>query len=49
MREALIFSASLRLTVDSLDKKTINTFVDEIMDVVELTSLKAALVGLPGE
>ncbi len=48
VREALIFSASLRLTVDNLDKKTINAFVDEIMDIVELTPLKGALVGLPG-
>lgn len=49
VREALTFSASLRLTGVKLDNRAIADFVDEIMGVVELTPLKGALVGLPGE
>ena len=45
--EALLFSASLRLPGD-LSKDKVKAFVDEIMEVVELTPLKNALVGLPG-
>ncbi|KAI7987449.1 Pleiotropic drug resistance protein 1 [Camellia lanceoleosa] len=45
--ESLQYSAWLRLSpdVDSVSKKM---FVDEVMELVELTPLKEALVGLPG-
>ncbi|KAF5936343.1 hypothetical protein HYC85_027472 [Camellia sinensis] len=45
--ESLQYSAWLRLPsdVDSASKKM---FVDEVMELVELTPLKEALVGLPG-
>ncbi|KAI7987443.1 Pleiotropic drug resistance protein 1 [Camellia lanceoleosa] len=45
--ESLQYSAWLRLSpdVDSASKKM---FVDEVMELVELTPLKEALVGLPG-
>lgn len=45
--ESLQYSAWLRLSpdVDSTSKKM---FVDEVMELVELTPLKEALVGLPG-
>ncbi|KAK9685002.1 hypothetical protein RND81_10G248800 [Saponaria officinalis] len=45
--ESLIFSAWLRLSPD-IDAKTRQMFVEEVMDLVELTSLREALVGLPG-
>nr|XP_043623411.1 ABC transporter G family member 32 [Erigeron canadensis] len=45
--ESLIFSAWLRLPSD-VDLKTQKIFVDEVMELVELTPLKGALVGLPG-
>ncbi|KAI0523961.1 hypothetical protein KFK09_003325 [Dendrobium nobile] len=45
--ESLIFSAWLRLPVevDSLTKKM---FIEEIMELVELTSIRETVVGLPG-
>ncbi|KAL3532403.1 hypothetical protein ACH5RR_005924 [Cinchona calisaya] len=45
--ESLLFSAWLRLTSD-VDSKTQRAFVEEVMELVELTPLKGALVGLPG-
>ncbi|KAL3675446.1 hypothetical protein R1sor_025394 [Riccia sorocarpa] len=41
------FSASLRLS-HSVDEVTQTRFVQDVMDLVELTSLRNALVGLPG-
>ncbi|KAA8540358.1 hypothetical protein F0562_024723 [Nyssa sinensis] len=47
VRESLIYSAFLRLPKDvSNEEKMI--FVDEVMELVELDSLKDAIVGLPG-
>ncbi|RVW64126.1 ABC transporter G family member 39 [Vitis vinifera] len=45
--ESLLYSAWLRLPpeVDSATKKM---FIEEVMEVVELSSLRQALVGLPG-
>ncbi|KAF3781020.1 ABC transporter G family member 42 [Nymphaea thermarum] len=57
VRESLIFSAFLRLPSDvshqeKMNKNYIETsvqaFVDEVMELVELDNLKDALVGLPG-
>ncbi|XP_039124352.1 ABC transporter G family member 39-like [Dioscorea cayenensis subsp. rotundata] len=45
--ESLVYSAWLRLPSD-VDKKTRMMFVDEVMELVELTPLRNALVGLPG-
>jgi ABC-type multidrug transport system ATPase subunit len=45
--ESLLFSAWLRLPSD-VDLETRKMFIEEIMDLVELTSLRGALVGLPG-
>ncbi|KAM7512769.1 hypothetical protein LguiB_011644 [Lonicera macranthoides] len=45
--ESLLFSASLRLPSD-VDLEIQKAFVEEVMDLVELTPLKGALVGLPG-
>ncbi|XP_057823291.2 pleiotropic drug resistance protein 1 [Cryptomeria japonica] len=45
--ESLVYSAWLRLPKD-VDRKTREMFVDEVMELVELTNLKGALVGLPG-
>ncbi|KAI3524542.1 hypothetical protein L1887_03200 [Cichorium endivia] len=45
--ESLLFSAWLRLPSD-VDSKTQKVFVEEVMELVELTPLKGALVGLPG-
>ncbi|KAK9066079.1 hypothetical protein SSX86_015481 [Deinandra increscens subsp. villosa] len=45
--ESLLYSAWLRLATD-VDEKTRKSFVDEVMDLVELNPLKDALVGLPG-
>ncbi|KAI3737606.1 hypothetical protein L2E82_27614 [Cichorium intybus] len=45
--ESLIYSAWLRLATD-VDEKTRKSFVDEVMDLVELNPLRDALVGLPG-
>ncbi|KAF7830247.1 pleiotropic drug resistance protein 1-like [Senna tora] len=46
--ESLLYSAWLRLSpeVDSSNRKM---FIEEVMELVELTSLREALVGLPGE
>ncbi|KAL3696050.1 hypothetical protein R1sor_010126 [Riccia sorocarpa] len=45
--ESLIYSSWLRLP-DTIQKSTRLEFVKEVMDLVELGSLKGALVGLPG-
>ncbi|KAH9293069.1 hypothetical protein KI387_041723 [Taxus chinensis] len=45
--ESLVYSAWLRLPKE-VDQKTREMFVDEVMELVELTNLKGALVGLPG-
>ncbi|KAA8523067.1 hypothetical protein F0562_009490 [Nyssa sinensis] len=45
--ESLLFSAWLRLPLD-VDLETQKAFVEEVMELVELTQLRGALVGLPG-
>ncbi|GLT70614.1 hypothetical protein SLA2020_426820 [Shorea laevis] len=45
--ESLLFSAWLRLPSD-IDFDTQRAFVEEVMELVELTPLSGALVGLPG-
>ncbi|KAL8129568.1 hypothetical protein V2J09_018723 [Rumex salicifolius] len=45
--ESLLFSAWLRLPPD-IDSGTQRAFVEEVMELVELTQLSGALVGLPG-
>ncbi|KAM0933390.1 putative ABC-type sulfate transporter [Dioscorea sansibarensis] len=45
--ESLLFSAWLRLPAE-VDDKARKKFVEEVMELVELTSLRGALVGLPG-
>nr|XP_009773762.1 PREDICTED: pleiotropic drug resistance protein 1-like [Nicotiana sylvestris] len=45
--ESLVYSAWLRLPHD-VDEGTRKMFVDEVMELVELTPLRSALVGLPG-
>ncbi|XP_074562051.1 ABC transporter G family member 36-like isoform X3 [Curcuma longa] len=45
--ESLVYSAWLRLSAD-VDSATRKMFVEEVMELVELTSLRDALVGLPG-
>ncbi|KAJ3670857.1 hypothetical protein LUZ60_008283 [Juncus effusus] len=45
--ESLVFSAWLRLSSD-VDNATREMFVEEVMELVELDSLRDALVGLPG-
>ncbi|KAF7147146.1 hypothetical protein RHSIM_Rhsim03G0245700 [Rhododendron simsii] len=47
VRESLLFSAWLRLPLD-VDLDTQKAFVEEVMELVELTPLSGALVGLPG-
>ncbi|KAJ8445587.1 hypothetical protein Cgig2_012475 [Carnegiea gigantea] len=47
VHESLVYSAWLRLSPD-IDSKTREMFVDEVMELVELTPLRVALVGLPG-
>ncbi|CAM6083756.1 unnamed protein product [Calypogeia fissa] len=47
VHESLTYSAWLRLD-GSIDNHTKTQFVNEVMDLVELTTLKDALVGLPG-
>ncbi|KAL7099781.1 hypothetical protein ACP275_09G107200 [Erythranthe tilingii] len=47
VHESLLYSAWLRLSPD-IDAKTKNMFVDEVMELVELTPLRGAIVGLPG-
>ncbi|XP_078168194.1 ABC transporter G family member 36-like [Carex rostrata] len=45
--ESLVFSAWLRLSPD-VDSETRTMFVEEVMELVELNSLRDAIVGLPG-
>lgn len=45
--ESLLFSAWLRLS-SGVNLETQKAFVEEVMELVELTPLKGALVGLPG-
>ncbi|KAG8051397.1 hypothetical protein GUJ93_ZPchr0001g32820 [Zizania palustris] len=45
--ESLVFSAWLRLPSD-VDSEARKMFIEQVMDLVELTSLRGALVGLPG-
>ncbi|GLJ44148.1 hypothetical protein SUGI_0920890 [Cryptomeria japonica] len=45
--ESLLYSAWLRLPSE-VSSDTRKMFVDEVMELVELTSLRGALVGLPG-
>ncbi|PHT32775.1 Pleiotropic drug resistance protein 1 [Capsicum baccatum] len=45
--ESLVYSAWLRLPHD-VDTKTRKMFVEEVMELVELGTLRSALVGLPG-
>ncbi|KAL0724493.1 hypothetical protein Bca4012_039092 [Brassica carinata] len=47
VRESLIFSAFLRLPKD-VGKEEKMMFVDQVMELVELDSLKDSIVGLPG-
>ncbi|EAZ13392.1 hypothetical protein OsJ_03311 [Oryza sativa Japonica Group] len=47
VRESLLFSAFLRLPKEVNDQEK-KIFVDEVMELVELTGLKDAIVGLPG-
>ncbi|GLT73000.1 hypothetical protein SLA2020_448900 [Shorea laevis] len=44
--ESLIYSAWLRLPTE-VDAKTKEAFVEEVMELIELTSLREALVGFP--
>ncbi|KAK9902782.1 hypothetical protein WJX75_005811 [Coccomyxa subellipsoidea] len=46
VREALAFSAELRLA--DVQSAQLHSFVDEVMELMELTSLRHALVGVPG-
>ncbi|KAJ0985631.1 hypothetical protein J5N97_003987 [Dioscorea zingiberensis] len=45
--ESLVYSAWLRLPAE-VDPKTGKMFIEQVMDLVELTPLRGALVGLPG-
>ncbi|XP_029125540.1 pleiotropic drug resistance protein 1 [Cajanus cajan] len=45
--ESLVYSAWLRLPPE-VDSATRQMFIEEVMELVELTSLREALVGLPG-
>ncbi|XP_015937455.1 pleiotropic drug resistance protein 1 [Arachis duranensis] len=45
--ESLVYSAWLRLPPE-VDSSTREMFIEEVMELVELNSLKDALVGLPG-
>ncbi|KAB1204550.1 Pleiotropic drug resistance protein 1 [Morella rubra] len=45
--ESLVYSAWLRLPPE-VDSATRKMFIEEVMELVELTSLREALVGLPG-
>ncbi|GAB4850133.1 transcription factor [Ancistrocladus abbreviatus] len=47
VHEALLYSAWLRLSPD-VDDETRKMFVEEVMELVELTPLRGAIVGLPG-
>ncbi|KAK9906410.1 hypothetical protein WJX75_001426 [Coccomyxa subellipsoidea] len=46
VEESLMFSAQLRLM--DVSKHDLRTFVNEVMQLVELTPLKGSLVGMPG-
>ncbi|CAL0305014.1 unnamed protein product [Lupinus luteus] len=46
VHESLLFSAWLRLPAD-VERKTRELFVEEVMELVELTQLRDALVGFP--
>ncbi|XP_061356268.1 pleiotropic drug resistance protein 1-like isoform X2 [Gastrolobium bilobum] len=46
--ESLLYSAWLRLPPE-VDHATRKMFIEEVMELVELNSLREALVGLPGE
>ncbi|CAI5968443.1 unnamed protein product [Closterium sp. NIES-65] len=46
VHESLLFSAWLRLLAD-VDKEVREEFVEEVMELVELDSLRNAMVGLP--
>ena len=43
MVEALLFSAQLRIN-DDIDKETLEAYVDEVMDLVELSSIRKIIV-----
>ncbi|XXG63702.1 hypothetical protein AAC387_Pa05g1829 [Persea americana] len=45
--ESLLYSAWLRLSTE-VDSDTRKLFIEEVMELVELTSLRNSLVGLPG-
>ncbi|OAY78663.1 ABC transporter G family member 39 [Ananas comosus] len=45
--ESLLYSAWLRLPSE-VDTKTRKMFIEEVMELVELNSIRGALVGLPG-
>ncbi|XP_058111958.1 ABC transporter G family member 31-like isoform X1 [Magnolia sinica] len=45
--ESILYSAWLRLPSD-VDLETQRVFVEEVMELVELTSLSGAIIGLPG-
>ncbi|EPS60993.1 hypothetical protein M569_13808, partial [Genlisea aurea] len=47
VHESLTFSAWLRLPLE-VDAETRKMFVEEVMELVELTPLRGSLVGLPG-
>ncbi|XVF24906.1 hypothetical protein REPUB_Repub13aG0168100 [Reevesia pubescens] len=47
VRESLIYSAFLRLPKE-INKEEKMTFVDQVMELVEIDNLKDGLVGLPG-
>lgn len=44
--EALLFSAKLRINGD-VDKDVLEAYVDEVMDLVELSSIQSVIVSLP--
>jgi hypothetical protein len=44
--EALLFSAKLRLNGD-IDKDTTEAYVDEVMDLVELSNIRGVIVSFP--
>ena len=48
VHEALTYSAFLRLP-EAVSRQVKEEFVEEIMNVVELTPLRNSIVGLPGE
>ncbi|KAK9149768.1 hypothetical protein Scep_008525 [Stephania cephalantha] len=45
--ESIVYSAWLRLPSE-VDSNTRKMFIEEVMELVELTSLRGAIVGLPG-